>query len=271
MMNTPSEDFISYICSLYNDTYDDRIEDSKPSGEDWKPGTIAQHKSLNFFQKELEEKGIKLSTSKIKKILITGGLWTTERSREIAELYEQYTAEGMDTAAAVKAIADEIETSVVTVNTNLPYISVVYNLDNKSRNAKRCERYKERHKGTWLWEKIIEMEGAVFTTSGRGSRPGVEFSFAVSRSTGAGGRHYVGESVEGYGNELWIITLPSGERHKKSISRSTVELAYSRAQEMNGIVKGPKALGIPGAGSYLYPVFVKLGVIINGENTGDMI
>jgi hypothetical protein len=71
--------------------------------------------------------------------------------------------------------------------------------------------------------------------------------------------------VDGYGNELWIIQ--NGEK-KKSISRSTVELAYSRAKEMNGIVKGPKALGIPGAGSYLYPIFVKIGVIKNGETIG---
>lgn len=264
-MTTPSNDYISYICSLYNDQYDDRIEDSKPSGEDWRPGTTAKHKSLTAFQKELEESGIKLSTSKLKKILITGGLWTTERSREIRELYTHYTAEGMDAASAVKAIADELETSVVTVNTNLPYTSVVYNLENKSQNARRCERYKERHKdrGTWLWEKIIEMEGTAFQTSGRGRRPGVEFTFVVSRNTGAGGLHYAGAAVDGYGNEIWI--MQNGEKKKKSISRSTVDLAYSRAKEMNGEVKGPKALGIPGGGSYIFPLFQRIGVIKRGE------
>lgn len=269
-MNNPSDEYVKMICSLYNDKYDDRIEDRKPSGEDWRPGTTAEHKSLTAFQKELEEKGIKLSTSKIKKILITGGLWTTERSREIAHLYQSYTEDDIAADEAVKLVAEELDVSVVTVNTNLPYTSVVYNLENKSQNARRCERYKERHKdrGTWLWEKIIELEGETFCTSGRGTRPGVEFTFAVSRNVGAGGRHYVGESVEGYGNELWIIALPLRERHKKSISRSTVELAYSRAKE--GPVSGPKALGIPGAGSYLYPIFVKLGVIKNWETIDDV-
>jgi len=52
-----------------------------------------------------------------------------------------------------------------------------------------------------------------------------------------------------------------GETRKKSISRSTVELGYRRAREM-GVVKGPKALGIPGAGSYLYPIFLRLGVCL---------
>ena len=261
-MNDPSTEYIEMICSLYNDKYDDREEDSKPSGADWQPGQSSLHKSLSAFQRELEEKGVRLSTSKIKKILITGGLWTTERSREIAELYEEYTSSGMNSATAVKSIADELEVSIVTVNTNLPYGSVVYNLEKKSANARRCERYKERHKGTWLWQSIISMEGQTFTTSGRGSRTGVTFSYAVSRTpTTRGGRRYKGESVDGYGNELWITTLPDGERKKKSISRSTAELAYSRAVEADGIVPGPKALGIPGAGSYLYTIFVMIGVI----------
>ena len=51
---TPSEDYISQICSLYGDSYDDREEDSKPRGRDWTPGGSAAHKSLSAFQKELE-------------------------------------------------------------------------------------------------------------------------------------------------------------------------------------------------------------------------
>ena len=103
------------------------------------------------------------------------------------------------------------------------------------------------------------MEGQTFTTSGRGSRHGVEFYYEISRAGGSGGRHYNGESVSGFGNELWIIK--DGVRKEKSISRSTVELAYRRAQEADGEVAGPRALSIPGAHSYLYPILVKLGVI----------
>ena len=83
------------------------------------------------------------------------------------------------------------------------------------------------------------------------------YADTVSRSSGAGGRHYSGESVDGYGNEIWIIV--NGEKREKSVSRSTVELGYKKAQEL-GIVKGPKALGLPGAGSYLWPVLIRLGV-----------
>lgn len=157
----PSKEYIEYICSLYGDIYDDRIEDCRPPtagddirdpGENWKPGQVADHKSLNAFQKELKAMGITLSTSKIRKILITGNCWTTERSREVAELFESYTSPksngggGMPGDIAAKKIAEELEVSVVTVNVNLPYQNVVYNLENRSSNAVRCARYKERKK-----------------------------------------------------------------------------------------------------------------------------
>ena len=109
-----------------------------------------------------------------------------------------------------------------------------------------------------LWKEIIALEGQEFTTSGRGTTPGVPFSYKVSRQGGRGGRHYEGPEVPGYGNEIWISTKDGAK--KKSISRSTVEKAYARALELDGVVPGPKKLEVPGAASYLYPVFVKLKV-----------
>ena len=95
----PTVEYVDYICSLYGDVYDDRLEDSKPlatgddvrtPGKDWVPGQVANHKSIIAFQWELEGKGIKLSSSKIRKILIAGGCWSTERSREIEALFNRY-------------------------------------------------------------------------------------------------------------------------------------------------------------------------------------
>ena len=252
-MANPSQDYIDFICSLYNSSYDDRIENTAPPtaggedrtpGEDWAPGMTANHKSLIAFQRELVEHGIKLSTSKIKKILITGGLWTTETTRTIQEMFGLYTrsaedgGEGMDPAAAIKRIADELEISTVSVSVSLPYMDVVYNLPEPSANAKRCRRWKERKAAAadvetgnvgdeeiadersdedtvWLWKKVIEHEGETFTTSGRGSRPGTQFTYTVSRSGGAGGRHYEGVSVDGYGNELWVTTNPNSPDAQK--------------------------------------------------------
>ena len=144
-MNTPSIDYINYICSLYNDVYDDRIEDTKPGGLDWIPGAPAEHKSLAAFQKELKEQGIKLSRSKLQKILISGNCWSTERSREVQELYAKYVKK-MKPGEAVKKIAAELEISTVNVNINLPYGKVVYALENKSGNAKRIDRWRAKQR-----------------------------------------------------------------------------------------------------------------------------
>lgn len=193
----------------------------------------------------------------------------------------------MSDSDAVKRIAEELGISLVSVSVNLPYKDVVYNLPEPSANAKRCRRWKERkakkssgmsistsenvnERGSmddentvWLWKKIIEHKGETFTTSGRGLRTGVASTYEISHPITAGGRHYKGEEVPGFGNELWIIR--DGQRAEKSISRSTVDLAYQRAMEVDGAVPGPKALGIPGAGSYLFPIFIRFGIIKQGE------
>lgn len=150
---TPSQEYVAFICQLYGDRYDDREEDSKIKGLDWEPGMKASHKSMAAFQKELEEvHGIHMSRTKLQKILITGECWTTERSREIQWLYEEYTAsvekngKGLDPEAAVLAIAKHLRISTVSVIINLPYGKVVYDLENKSANARRIAKYRSRRK-----------------------------------------------------------------------------------------------------------------------------
>ena len=139
----PGGDFIEQICSLYNDVYDDREEDSRPGGGDWVPGQKAQHTSLEAFRRELQDvHGISLSTAKIRKILITGGRWTTERSREVADLYERY--------GSISRVAKELGLSPGLVTTYLPYQRTVYDLEEKSGNARRIDRWREREKAEKL-------------------------------------------------------------------------------------------------------------------------
>lgn len=134
---TPSQEFINFICALYNDVYDDREEDSKPGGEDWVPGEKAMHQSLGAFRKELKDAhNVELSTVKIRKILITGECWTTERSREVAKLYGRYHS--------ISRVASELGVSNALVTMYLPYEKTVYDLDDKSGNAKRIERWRRK-------------------------------------------------------------------------------------------------------------------------------
>ena len=145
MSSTPSEEYITYICSLYGDSYDDREEDSKPKGRDWTPGAAAAHKSLSAFQKELEGEGIPLSRTKLQKVLISGGCWSTERSRKVQTMYRAAREEGMTPKAAMKKVSAELSISTVGVNINLPYEKVVYKLPvGKSRNAERIEKFRRQ-------------------------------------------------------------------------------------------------------------------------------
>ena len=64
------------------------------------------------------------------------------------------------------------------------------------------------------------------------------------------------------GNEIFF------SRKEKSITRSTTNIAFKKALELNGIVKGPKKLGVFGA-SYIYPIFIRIGVINKTGNENN--
>ncbi|MCI8389040.1 MAG: hypothetical protein HFE63_11335 [Clostridiales bacterium] len=85
-----------------------------------------------------------------------------------------------------------------------------------------------------LWELMESYQGKVLTTF-----RGLEFTYWLR------------------GNELFI------SRRTKTITRSTVNIAYHAAMELMktcGYVNGPKKLGTFGS-SYLYPIFIAIGVI----------
>lgn len=87
-----------------------------------------------------------------------------------------------------------------------------------------------------LWETLEACQGQPFSTL-----KGLEFSYRVK------------------GYEMFV------DRKNKSLTKSTVFIAFQKALELQkdgGPVKGPKKLGTFGA-SYIYPVFIQLGVIRN--------
>lgn len=99
-----------------------------------------------------------------------------------------------------------------------------------------------------LWELLTLYEGNTFVTS-----KGLEYTYTVKRN-----RH--GEKS----HELLI------SRREKTITKSTVDMAFRKAAELgNGVfpavVTGPKKLGVFGA-SYLYPVFQEIGLIVKTAN-----
>ena len=236
------EQLLNRAVTLFQEPYDDRDE-----RESSLPSLRAIADQLNT------------TILRTRKLLITAEYYSTETSR----LVQSLTNSGM----GIEEIMAATGLKLASINSYLPYKNLAFNLDQTTVNADRHRVFRRRVKAVKelqdhiglpdemekLWKAIIAFENYPFRTSGRDNRKGVRFTYTVSRSSGAGGRHYNGSAVAGYGNEIFI------RGKEKSISRSTVELAYKKAQEL-GIVKGPKALGIPGSGSYLYPIFLRLGV-----------
>lgn len=96
-----------------------------------------------------------------------------------------------------------------------------------------------------IWESIAANQGRFFTTSGRGKRPGNIFTYTIR------------------GAEMFV------DRRAKSITRSTILIAYRKAREIEahgGTVTGPKTIGVHGD-SYIFAVFKALGVIRNSTES----
>lgn len=140
--------FIRHICDLYGDYYDDREENSSIGGEDWKPGQRADHKSLRIFKEELEKFGMKLSTGKIRKILITGGVYSTELSRSVKKGYENFEVDAVTGRELTKKerivrTAEALEISPKTVSMYLPYERQVYK-EERSEAAKSQKKWRDK-------------------------------------------------------------------------------------------------------------------------------
>lgn len=195
-----------------------------------------------------------------RKLLIIAGYFTSPTASTVQRL----KAEGK----TIEEIGAALRLKPAAVYGYLPYENLAYNLPQTTSNADRHKRYRATKKlravadtddavkiSAALWRCVIIFEGYPFCTWGRGARTGVEYTYEVSRNPSAGGRHYDGNSITGYGNEIWLTV--NGEKKEKSISRSTVELGFQKYLEVleeEGTVSGPKKLGVFSA-SYLLPLF----------------
>lgn len=82
-----------------------------------------------------------------------------------------------------------------------------------------------------LWQCIKAYQGQTFYTA-----KNLEFTYTVQ------------------GNEIFI------DRKQKSVTRSTVDIAFQTVRNNPDAITGPKKIGCFGA-SYLYPIFVRFGLI----------
>lgn len=174
---------------------------------------------------------IELATIKVRKLLITAGVYRSNIADEVNALFRA--------GVSVKQIQAKMGLSAASVNSYLPYTKAVYKTEECSVLADRIRLCRARKAAVeklkdspdTLWECLTLFAGYPFKTS-----KGLSFTYTIK------------------GNELFV------SRKKKSITRATVKLAYEKAIALGDMATGPKTLGCFGA-SYLYPVFVRLGVI----------
>ena len=203
-------------------TYDDRTDSRDPG--------------LNAVAAEFG-----ITALKARKLLITAGVYSTALSRQIAKLQSK--------KMKLEQIMSTTGLGRASVHSYLPYSKIPYNLEELSVNAERIRMYRERkqkcaefsaklstlterEREEALWNILADLQGCVFLTA-----KGLKFTYKVR------------------GGEMFV------NRKSKSITQATVFMAFHKAMELGGVVTGPKKLGTFGA-SYLYPVFVRLGVIV---------
>ncbi|MBO5569712.1 MAG: hypothetical protein J6A79_12375 [Clostridia bacterium] len=228
------KELVELAARLFEVPYDDRIlrDPDAPS--------------LNEVARSMD-----ITILKARKLLISSGIYTTELSRSV----QRMKSEGKTNTDIMTALG----LSKASVNSYLPYEKGAYHLVEPSLYAEQSSRYRRRRDMvrriktsngwpdfTLVWEAILGFEGYPFQTpglNGQGSRP---FTYTVSRTEDGD-----------YGKELIINTK------RKTVTKATVELGYKKSiavLQSEGIVTAPKNLGVPGAGSYLYPIFLKIGL-----------
>ena len=219
------QELLTAVCEFYGDPVDDRKEEEP------------EHVSLHDVADEFD-----ITVMKARKLLITGGLYSTALSRRVQELHAQ--------GLTVAQITEKTGLKRASINSYLPYTNIIYNLPDISIKAERQKQYRVRKRNSIrtdvereekLWQELTYLQGCLFKTYGRNGVGGVDFTYKIRRG------------------EMFV------DRKEKSITRATVMKAYRRVVELDGMVMGPKALGAFGA-SYLYPVFLKMGIIKKPED-----
>ena len=93
--------------------------------------SYTQGKSVRALAKQME-----MSPMKVRKILITGNVYSTDLSTEIDALYKD--------GKTVVEIAELLNTTPANVNSYLPYERIIYGMEERSVEADRQARYRER-------------------------------------------------------------------------------------------------------------------------------
>lgn len=210
-------------------------------------GPGPRHPSLQKIADELA-----LNPIKVRKLLITAGVYESDIATRVNQRFAAYQQEGASRKDAIALTGRDMRLSTVSVSSYLPYNKGLYfpaetSTDNLSTGAERQRRYiavqrlKENPTEETLWNCITAFRNYPFTTLS-----GLPFTYDLKM-----GRR------GSFTKELWI----NQRENSKSLTWSSVALAFRNIKEIGAVVERPKALGDIRGVSYIYALFCRFGLI----------
>ena len=193
---------------------------------------------------------LKLNPIKVRKLLITAGVYESEVAEEVQDTFERYR-KTQDYKTSILSTATVLGLSKASVTSYLPYKKGVYfqstEKEKISVGAERQRRFRAMKR--WradpteenFWGVVLAYTGVKFKTYS-----GLPFSYEIKK-----GRN--GE----YTKELWI----DRRENSKSLAWSSVLLALGNIKKVGEVVERPKALGDIRGVTYIYGMFYRFGLI----------
>ncbi|MGO5026899.1 hypothetical protein ACTQ3O_11820 [Mediterraneibacter faecis] len=271
-------------------TVDNKKAKRKPGGgrkkskPDYNPSAILQnqieqavalyrteeHPSLQTIANELD-----LNSIKVRKLLITAGVYKSDVADQVNRVFNKHRASGLLHTEAIAATMRELNLSIASVTSYLPYEKGVYfpaetDSSNISVGAERIRRMRKREKileelrieqsEEALWAAVIEFQGYKFRTYS-----GLVFSYSLKKGRCRGNTEsgVVNKQDEAckqggvYTKELFI----DRRENSKSLAWSSVLLAYHNIPQIGCVIDRPKALGDIRGVTYIYAIFYRFGLI----------
>ena len=194
---------------------------------------------------------LKLNPIKVRKLLITAGVYESDVAEKVKETFEEYR-ETQNYKTAILSTATALKLSKASVTSYLPYQKGVYfpneaPAEKISTGAERQRRYRAVRKlrseptEERLWEVLLLYSGVCFKTYS-----GLPFTYEIRK--GRNGQ---------YTKELWI----DRREKSKSLAWSSVLLALRHIKNVGEVVERPKALGDIRGVTYIYGMFYRFGLI----------
>jgi hypothetical protein len=248
-MEAVFQEYLACVAESFGAPYDDRDNGSDISAD----SRNQRDSSLRAVCKEFN-----ISIAKARKLLITAGVYSTARSRLVAEFFAQ--------GKSLTEIMSLTGLSRSSVDAYLPYTKISYNQAETSRYAEDSQKYRARKKAitelhdciignmdadTALWDTVVAYQNYSFYTSS-----GLPFSYVVKQRKNGD-----------YSGEL-IVSRKEGS---KTLTKSSILLAFHKVVSALSVeegerftaapFKGPKAIGQIFGISYVYSMFWTWGLI----------